>query len=122
MTVVFRKEEEKSFTANDVLWAKEDLVDSVVRNVLVGQTEAFVEMLIDCQSQMEADELGRSGIQAGLHDVKLSAEDFIEDVVNDLRKALLARLKETNFGAAVTCIKYGLAGDIKDIVVDITVS
>jgi hypothetical protein len=42
-------------------------------------------------------------------------------MIGDLQRALDARLKEVNYGAAVTGIKYDLAGDVTDIEVDVSV-
>jgi hypothetical protein len=43
-------------------------------------------------------------------------------MISDLQSALNARLEAVNYGAAVTGIKYDLAGDVTDVEVDVTVS
>ena len=122
MTVVFCNVVERRFTAQDTVWAKEDLVKAIVRESLIAQTEAFVDMLCDNQGNMEAGELTRDGIQAGLRDVKHTTADFLEDVLSDLKQIVLKRLEEANYGAIVTGIKYNLAGEITDVSVDVSVS
>ena len=122
MTVVYRKEADKRFNAEDVIWAKEDLVKALVRYALIGQTEATVDMAVDNQRDMEADELTRNGLQMILNDVKVSAEDFLNDVLADLKTTTIKALADANYGAIVTGIKYDLAGEIKDIEVDVTVN
>jgi hypothetical protein len=74
-------------------------------------------MIIDGQEDMS-----RNGINETLRGVKDSAQDLINDLMADLQRALNARLKEMNYGAAVTGIKYDLAGGVTDIEVDVTVS
>ena len=117
MTVVFKQAEARRFTADEMLWAKRELVDEIVRSALVGQTEAFVDMIVDGQ-----EDLSRSGIQDTLRGVKESAQDFLTDMISDLERAIVQRLKEAQFGASVTGIKYDLAGDVTDVEVDVTVA
>jgi hypothetical protein len=116
MTVVFNKAGEQRFTATDVLWSKRELVNAMVEAALVGQTEGFIEMITDGQEDMS-----RNGINETLRGVKDSTQDFLNDMIADLQSALNARLKEVNYGAAVTGIKYDLAGDVIDIEVDVSV-
>ena len=120
MTVKFNKEI-AYFSTQDVLWSSSKLVKAIVREALSNQTEALVEMIGDCQSDMQADELTRVGLQAGLNDVKATTADFLEDVLSDLKAIVLKELQVANYGAIVTGIKYDLAGDITDIEVDVTV-
>ena len=116
MTVIFNKAGEQRFTANDVLWSKRELVNAMVEAALIGQTEGFIEMITDGQEDMS-----RNGINETLRGVKDSTQDFINDMISDLQSALNARLAEVNYGAAVTGIKYDLAGDVTDIEVDVSV-
>jgi hypothetical protein len=122
MTVVFRKEADQRFTLEEVMWSRPELVKAIVRNALVGQTEATIDMTLDMQASMEAEELTRNGLQNLMHNVKDSTEDFLEDLMSDLRREVLKALAEANYGAIVTGIKYDLAGEITDIEVDISVS
>jgi hypothetical protein len=115
MTVVY-KAGEQTFKAVEVLWAKRELVNAIVEQALISQTEAFIEMIMDGQ-----EDLSRAGINETLKGVKESATDFIGDMMSDLEHALRERMKAVNYGAAVTGIKYDLAGDVTDIEVDVTV-
>jgi hypothetical protein len=115
MTVVF-KQGEQTFKAVEVLWAKRELVNAIVEQALISQTEAFIEMIMDGQ-----EDLSRNGINETLRGVKESATDFIGDMISDLEHALRERMKAVNYGAAVTGIKYDLAGDVTDIEVDVSV-
>ena len=115
MTVVY-KAGEQTFKAVEVLWAKRELVNAIVESALITQTEGFIEMIMDGQEDMS-----RNGINETLRGVKDSAQDFLNDMIADLQRALDARLKEVNYGAAVTGIKYDLAGDVIDIEVDVSV-
>jgi hypothetical protein len=115
MTVVY-KAGEQTFKAVEVLWAKQALVNAIVEQALIGQTEAFIEMIMDGQEDMS-----RNGINETLRGVKDSATDFIGDMMHDLEHAIRERMKAVNYGAAVTGIKYDLAGDVTDIEVDVTV-
>jgi type II secretory pathway component PulC len=117
MTVVYKAGEQKLFTANEVLWGKKELVDAMIKSALISQTEGFIEMIIDGQEDMS-----RNGINETLRGVKDSAQDLINDLMADLHQALNARLKEMNYGVAVTGMKFDLAGDVTDIEVDVTVS
>jgi len=115
MTVVF-KQGEQMFKASEVLWAKRELVNAVVEAALINQTEGFIEMIIDGQ-----EDLSREAINETLRGVKESAEDFIGDMLSDFESMIRERLKAVNYGAAVTGIKYDLAGDVTDIEVNVTV-
>ena len=117
MTVVYKQTEARKFTADEILWAKRELIDELVRSALVGQTEAFCDMIMDGQA-----DLSRAGIQDTLRSVKESAQDFLADMIGDLQREVERRLEAANYGACVTGIKYDLAGDVKDIEVDVTVS
>ena len=116
MTVVFKGTEQK-FTVNEMLWAKRELIDEIVRSALVGQTEAFVDMIVDGQA-----DLSRPAIQDTLKGVKESAADFLADMIGDLQREVERRLEAALYGAAVTGIKYDLAGTVTDVEVDVTVS
>jgi hypothetical protein len=115
MTVVY-KAGEQTFKAVEVLWAKRELVNAIVEQALISQTEAFIDMIMDGQ-----EDLSRAGINETLKGVKESATDFIGDMMSDLEHALRERMKAVNYGAAVTGIKYDLAGDVTDIEVDVSV-
>jgi hypothetical protein len=115
MTVVY-KAGEQTFKAVEVLWAKQALVNAIVEQALISQTEAFIDMIMDGQ-----EDLSRAGINETLKGVKESATDFIGDMISDLEHALRERMKAVNYGAAVTGIKYDLAGDVTDIEVNVSV-
>jgi hypothetical protein len=117
MTVVY-KAGEQTFKASQVLWAKRELVNAVVEAALINQTEGFIEMIMDGE---RGEDITRASVNETLKGVKDSAQDFINDMVADLQSALNARLAEVNYGAAVTGIKYDLAGDVTDIEVDVSV-
>ena len=115
MTVVY-KAGEQTFKAVELLFGKRELVNAVVEQVLISQTEAFIEMIMDGQEDMS-----RNGINETLRGVKDSATDFIGDMMGDLESMIRERLKQVNYGAAVTGIKYDLAGDVTDIEVNVSV-
>ena len=115
MTVVY-KAGEQTFKASEVLWGKRELINAIVEQALISQTEAFIEMIVDGQEDMS-----RNGINETLRGVKESATDFIGDMMGDLERAIRERMRAVNYGAAVTGIKYDLAGDVTDIEVDVSV-
>jgi hypothetical protein len=115
MTVVY-KAGEQTFKAVELLFGKRELVNAVVEQILISQTEAFIDMIMDGQEDMS-----RNGINETLRGVKDSATDFIGDMMGDLESMIRERLKAVNYGAAVTGIKYDLAGDVIDIEVDVSV-
>jgi hypothetical protein len=115
MTVVY-KAGEQTFKAVELLFGKRELVNAVVEQILISQTEAFIEMIMDGQEDMS-----RNGINETLRGVKDSATDFIGDMMGDLESMIRERMKAVNYGAAVTGIKYDLAGDVTDIEVDVSV-
>lgn len=117
MTVVYRAGEQ-TFKASEVLWGKRELINAIVEQALINQTEAFIEMITDGEP---SETITRASVNETLKGVKDSAQDFINDMIGDLQRALNLRLKEVNYGAAVTGIKYDLAGDVTDIEVDVTV-
>ena len=114
---VIATQTEQRFKASELLWAKRELIDAIVREALIGQTEAFIDMIVDGQ-----EDLSRAGVQETLKGVKESAGEFLNDMIGDLKYEVERRLKAAQYGAAVTGIKYDLAGDVKDIEVDVTVS
>lgn len=116
MTVVY-KATEQTFKAGELLWAKQELIEAVVAQALITQTEAFIDMIIDGQADMS-----RAAINETLRGVKDSAGEFLADVIGDLQRAVEKRLEAVNYGAAVTGIKYDLAGDVTDVEVDVTIS
>jgi hypothetical protein len=115
MTVVF-KQGEQTFKAVELLFGKRELVNAIVEQALISQTEAFIEMIMDGQADMS-----RNGINETLRGVKESTQDFIGDMIGDLESMIRERLKAVNYGAAVTGIKYDLAGDVTDIEVNVSV-
>jgi hypothetical protein len=115
MSVIF-KAGEQTFKASEVLWGKRELINAIVEQALLSQTEAFIDMIVDGQ-----EDLTRAGINDTLRGVKDSAQEFINDMMADMQRAIDARLKEVNYGAAVTGIKYDLAGTVTDIEVDVSV-
>ena len=118
MTVVF-KAGEQTFKASQVLWAKQELVNAVVEQALINQTEAFIDMIIDGERPQD---ITRDSVNNILRGVKDSTQEFLNDVVADLERAIMQRLEDAHYGAAVTGIKYDLAGDVTDIEVDVSVS
>ena len=114
---VIATQTEQRFKASEVLWAKRELIDAIVREALISQTEAFVDMIVDGQ-----EDLSRDAIQETLKGVPESAGEFLNDMIGDLKHEVERRLKAALYGAAVTGIKYDLAGDVKDVEVDVTVS
>jgi hypothetical protein len=115
MTVVF-KQGEQTFKAVELLFSKRELVNAVVEQALISQTEGFIDMIIDGQ-----EDLSREAINETLRGVKESTEDFIGDMLSDFESMLRERLKAVNYGAAVTGINYDLAGVFTDIEVNVTV-
>lgn len=118
MSIVFNKDS-KTFSAEQVLWAKRELVAAIVEQALVNQAEAHLDMIMDME---KPEDITRATVNESLRSVKEMTAVFLSDVCGDLERELLARLEKVKFGAAVTGIKYGLAGDVKDIELDVTVS
>ena len=116
MSVVF-KAGEQTFKASEVLWLKKELIDALVWQALISQTEAFVDMIVDGQEDMSRD-----GIQATLKGVKESTGEFLNDLLGDFESMIKQRLNEAQYGAIVTGIKYDLAGDVTDVEVDVSVA
>jgi hypothetical protein len=115
MSVIF-KAGDKTFKASAFMFANRELVNAIVEQALISQTEAFIDMMLDGQEDMS-----REAIQNTLRGVKESAGDFIGDMLGDLEIMLKERMKEVNYGAAVTGLKYDLAGDVTDIEVNVSV-
>ncbi len=116
MTVVYKLEGQR-YSANDILWAKRELVEAIVRDAMVSQTEGFIDMIMDGQ-----EDLSRAGINNTLGGVPDSTHDFLREVMSELEQEVLRACKRALYGASVTGIKYDLAGDVKDIEVDVTVN
>ena len=110
-----------TFTDNDFMWVSDKLVHSIARAALLNQTDAFIELLIDSQEMMEPEMLERSKVQGQLDGIKDDAKQFVEDVIEDLRSALLQKINQMKFDPIVTGIKYDRTGAIEDIAVDIEV-
>lgn len=118
MTVVY-KQNHRKFNPEEVLWAKRELVEAVVRQAVLNQTEGFIEMIMDGE---RSEDITRANVNNTLRGVPDSAHDFLRDVLSDLEREIMRCAKEVQYGAAVTGIKYDLAGEVKDIEVDVTVT
>ena len=118
MTVIYKRDEQR-FTAEEVTWAKKELIEAIVRDALVGKTEAFIDMIIDTE---RPEEITRASVNETMRGVKDAAGNFLKDVIGDLQFSIEARLREARYGAVVTGLKYDIAGDVKDIEVDVSVS
>ena len=118
MSIVYTRDEQK-FTAEQVLWAKRELIDAIVKTALANQTEAFIDMIIDNE---RPPDITRASVNEILRGVKESTGEFLNDVIGDLKFEVERRLAAANYGAVVTAIKYDIAGDVKDIEVDVSVS
>jgi hypothetical protein len=118
MTVVYKAGEQKLFTANEVLWAKQALIDAMIKSALINQTEGFVEMIPDGD---RGEDITRATVNETLRGVPESAGEFLNDLIGDLQRELEKRLKQVRYGAAVTGLKYDLAGDVTDIEVDLSI-
>ena len=118
MTVICNQESQK-FAANEIVFAKKEMIDAVVKAALVNQTGAFIDMIIDTE---RPEDITRAGVNETLRGVKDSARDFLVNALKDLETAILARLEEANYGAVVTGIKYDIAGDVVDLEIDVSVS
>jgi hypothetical protein len=117
MTVVYKADEQK-FRADEVLWAKRELIDALIKSALVGQTEGFLEMIMDGE---RGEDITRSSINNTLRGVPESAGEFLDDMLGDLKRELERRLKQARYGAAVTGLKYDIAGDVTDIEVNLSI-
>ena len=118
MTVVFNRKDQQKFVVDQVLWQDKDLINAMVEKALVGQTEAFIDMIMDGE---RSEDITRASVNNTLRGVKESANEFLADMIGDLQRAVERRLEAVNYGAAVTGIKYDLAGDVTDIEVDVSV-
>ena len=118
MSVVFKAGEQK-FAAVEFLYAKRELINAIVEQALISQTEAFIDMIIDGE---RPESITRASVNETLRGVKESTQEFLNDMISDIESIARARLSEVNYGAVVTGIKYDLAGDVTDIEVDVSVS
>ena len=118
MTVVHHTQA-RGFMAVDVLLSRAELIEAVVQEALISQTEAFVDAVIDSQDH---NPVSRESILATMKGVPASTEDYINDVLNDLRIAVLERLASTLYSPAVTGIKYDREGKVDDIEVDVQIN
>ena len=116
MTVVFKAGDQK-FKAVEFLFAKRELINAIVEQALISQTEAFIDMITDMQ-----EDTSREAINNTLRGVKDSTRDFINDMLGDFESMIKQRLEAVNYGAAVTGIKYDLSGEVVDIEVDVSVA
>lgn len=119
MTVVFNRKDQQKFVVDQVLWQDRDLVNQMVEMALVSQTEAFIDMITDGYEPTEA--ITPASINNTLKGVKESANEFLADMLGDLQRAVERRLEAVNYGAAVTAIKYDLAGNVVDVEVNVSV-
>ena len=75
-------------------------------------------MITDCE---RSEDVTRATVNNTLRGVKESTQEFLNDMIGDLQRAIDARLAEVNYGAVVTGLKYDLAGDVTDVEVDVSV-
>lgn len=118
MTVIVKQPTE-TFTADQILWQKRELIDALVRSALVSQTEALLDMTMDTD---KPGEITRDSVNEVLRGAKDCTADFLDDLLGDFEIAVKKRLEQALYGAAVTGLKYDLAGNVMDIEADVSVS
>lgn len=118
MTVTY-KQPDRTFTADQLLWQKRELIEALVQHAMISQTEAFVDMIIDTE---KPEEITRASVNHTLRGVPDATADFLNDVLGDIEISVKERLAKARYGAVVTGLKYDIAGDVKDIEIDVSVS
>jgi len=117
MTVVYQQGNE-TIKASAVIYADKAAIRALVKHALMSMTEARIDKLVDCQESCAS----RADIQHSMKYVKESTEDFLREAMSDLQEAVFKEFEAAQFGAIVTGMKFDLAGDVKDIEVDISVN
>ena len=115
MTVIV-KATNRTFTASDVMLAKRELVDAIIKEALISQTEAIIDMIIDGQ-----EDVSREAISDTLKGVKDNTKDYLNDLLLDLKYEVNSRFDAALYGAAVTGIRYNLMGEVTDIETDVSI-
>lgn len=110
--------EPKHFSTDEFLWANRFTAHALVRSAVISQTEAHLDMVQD----FRADYPNRDSIQDSLAGIKNQTKVLISDLIDALRASLLHEVDLMQLGAIVTGLKYDLAGDYKDVEVDVTIN
>lgn len=118
MAVIFKAPDE-TFAAHEIAWSSKKVTQAIARHMLLNHTAAYIDMMCDGQAEMGTT---RDELQASLGGVKPSVEDIADDLLDDFVMAVKQQLKAALYGAIVTGIKYDLAGGIKDVDIDVSVS
>lgn len=115
MTVVYTGVSQ-TVQANAVLYSQSKVAKAIAQAAMVNMAEGNVEMLLDCPSEYPTKaDLER--VFQGLHE---QATDFVNDVFDELKDAVLKELLTKSYTARVTAMKFDDKGEMADIDVSVT--
>lgn len=102
---------------SQVLYANPAAIDSLVREIIVNMAEASIDMVCDGGPSEYPNKASIEDCLSGCADMGV---DFVEDVINELRDKLLARLRTAQVKPIVKAIHFDEKG-YSDIAVDIDI-
>lgn len=112
MTVVTNMQAPNSYTAKDMLWSEKGAINAMVRDIIEGQAETWIEMSLD-----DPDGLTKSYVEKQLKDnLRNNAKQVIADLMDELVAAMHKEIDTVQFSAHVTSINYTVPmGEVDDV-------
>jgi hypothetical protein len=118
MTIKVRDTDlDTTFTARDVLDMEPRVMRALAKELLLRQAEATLTVVIDDPGVCPV--LTRDSINDELRNVEGCARDSMQDFLEDICLKVKQVMHGVAFGAAVTCIRFDLAGDPTEIELDV---
>lgn len=101
----------------ELLYANPRAVDILVREIVSSMAESSIDMICDAG---ESEYPTKKSIEDCLSGCADMGVDFVEDMINELRDKLVARLKAVQVKPTVKSIQFDAKG-YSDVMVDIEV-
>lgn len=106
------------FTADELLDHNPDVILAIAKALLKRQAQAAIDIAIDEQVD---EPITHRALTDSMREVKAMTRDCIECIFQDIQVEVDSMLAHNLlFGAAVTEMKFSLAGDVIDATVDVS--
>jgi Zn-dependent M32 family carboxypeptidase len=105
----------QNLNATNVIYSNNAAVKGIVQAAMISMAEGNIEMLLDLPEDYKTKEDVERVFQ-GLHE---QATDLIEDMIENLKRNLLAELQVKCYTARVKALHYDNNGELEDVTVGI---
>jgi glyceraldehyde-3-phosphate dehydrogenase/erythrose-4-phosphate dehydrogenase len=99
-------------SAEKVLYARDEAVNALAIAAITNMVEANIDMITDCAGEYKT----KADIEAVLNNADAQAIDFLHDAMDDLKKAVLARVREGKLTVRIKAMKFcDVDGELDDV-------